>query len=427
LVAEIERLTKARKEAAKAGDEARYQELTEELKLARQAMTKLRQEQQIARIAWMQQAQTAQQLGANIRTVTEGVMNFGEAVENGTVNLTGMVSAVMSMSIAIKAGLGPLGWALLAVEALSMAWNSYAKSQKKAEEAEKKKQERIVNLTTAYHEAAAEVEKFKNAEARQSELKDLLSIYDDINARLRERNDLQEKSLRMIQAELAMQAKEDEQASVFARNDIMRAYWRGEIDEEERDSRLDSLKITQARNKQRQTAQLGKAKVSAAKNKVSAAYSAREAAGIELGAILGDGQIYNHSPEEMAKRAAAYNEALQYIQDAQSEYNSKMAELRFHDENYTLDWAPAEYVLEKMECTPDDSYGYFIELTAIKIATELISVDTEKNENGHSAAAVYRVKNSDREKFSGLIGTIPSFASDKFIITSLNAKKRTLV
>lgn len=328
LVAEIERLTRARKEAAKAGDEARYKELTEELKLARQAMTKLRQEQQIARIAWMQQAQTAQQLGANIRTVTEGMMNFGEAVENGTVNLTGMVSAVMSMSMAIKAGLGPLGWALLAVEALTLAWNSYAKSQKEAEEDEKKKQERIVNLTTAYHEAAAEVEKFKNAEARQAELNDLLSIYDDINARFRERNDLQEKSLRMIQAELAMQAKEEEQASVLARNDIMRAYWRGEIDEEERDSRLDRLKITQARNKQRQTAQLGQAKVSSAKNKVSAAYSARDAAGIELGAILGDGQIYNLSPEEMAKRAAAYNLSLQFVQGEEAVFNDRMTDMR---------------------------------------------------------------------------------------------------
>ncbi|MBQ8238888.1 MAG: hypothetical protein IJZ39_12185, partial [Oscillospiraceae bacterium] len=303
-------------------------ELTEELKLARQAMTKLRQEQQLARIAWMQQAQTAQQMGQNIRTLAEGMTGFSESVENGTVNLTGMVSAVMSLSMAIKAGLGPLGWALLAVEALSMAWNSYAKSQKEAEEAEKKKQERIVNLTKAYHEAAAEVDKFKNAEARQAELNDLLSIYDDINARFRERNDLQEKSLRMIQAELAMQAKEDEQASVLARNDIMRAYWRGEIDEEERDSRLDRLKITQARNRKRQTSQLGQAKISAAKNKVSAAYSAREAAGIEFGAILGDGKIYNFSPEEMAKRAAAYNLSLQFVQGEEAVFNDRMTDMR---------------------------------------------------------------------------------------------------
>lgn len=324
LVAEIDRLIKARKEAARAGDESKYKELTEELKLARQAMTKLRQEQQLARIAWMQQAQTAQQMGQNIRTLAEGMTGFSESVENGTVNLTGMVSAVMSLSMAIKAGLGPLGWALLAVEALSMAWNSYAKSQKEAEEAEKKKQERIVNLTKAYHEAAAEVDKFKNAEARQAELNDLLSIYDDINARFRERNDLQEKSLRMIQAELAMQAKEEEQASVLARNDIMRAYWRGEIDEEERDSRLDRLKITQARNRKHQTSQLGQAKISAAKNKVSAAYSAREAAGIELGAILDDGQIYNLSPAELNKRVAAYNLALQTMQNREN----KLAELQ---------------------------------------------------------------------------------------------------
>ena len=103
-------------------------------------------------------------------------------------------------------------------------------------------------------------------------------------------------------------------------------------------------------------------------------------------------------------------------------YNAKMAELRFYDENYIPEWAPADYVLEKMECTPGDTFGYFVELTAIKIATELISVDTEKDENGNFATALYRVKNSDIEKFSDLIGTVPAFASDKFIITGIKQK-----
>ena len=103
-------------------------------------------------------------------------------------------------------------------------------------------------------------------------------------------------------------------------------------------------------------------------------------------------------------------------------YNSKMAELRFHDETYIPDWAQDGYVLEKMECTPDDTYGYFVELTARKIVTELVALETEERENGNSVTAVYTVKNSDKEKFSNLIGTVPAFASDKFIITGLKHK-----
>lgn len=243
LVAEIDRLIKARKEAAKAGDESKYKELTEELKLARQAMTKLRQEQQLARIAWMQQAQTAQQMGQNIRTLAEGMTGFGESVENGTVNLTGMVSAVMSLSMAIKAGLGPLGWALLAVEALSTAWNSYAKSQKEAEAAEAKRQEKVEKITAAYIEAREAAEEFHKEEARSIELKNLLSYYQSLNAELEKTKELNDNIYRIESARVKLNAKEDEYELQLKRNQLERDFISGKIDEEERGARLDALNI----------------------------------------------------------------------------------------------------------------------------------------------------------------------------------------
>ena len=243
LVAEIDRLIKARKEAAKAGDESKYKELTEELRLARQAMTKLRQEQQLARIAWMQQAQTAQQMGQNIRTLAEGMTGFSESVENGTVNLTGMVSAVMSLSMAIKAGLGPLGWALLAVEALSMAWNSYAKSQKEAEAAEAKRQEKAAKITAAYIEAREAAEEFHKEEARSTELKNLLSYYQSLNAELEKTKELNDNIYRIESARVKLNAKEDEYELQLKRNRIERDFISGKIDEEERGARLDALNV----------------------------------------------------------------------------------------------------------------------------------------------------------------------------------------
>lgn len=243
LVAEIDRLIRARKEAAKAGDESKYKELTEELRLARQAMTKLRQEQQLARIAWMQQAQTAQQMGQNIRTLAEGMTGFSESVENGTVNLTGMVSAVMSLSMAIKAGLGPLGWALLAVEALSMAWNSYAKSQKEAEAAEAKRQEKAAKITAAYIEAREAAEEFHKEEARSTELKNLLSFYQSLNAELEKTKELNDNIYRIESARVKLNAKEDEYELQLKRNQIERDFISGKIDEEERGARLDALNV----------------------------------------------------------------------------------------------------------------------------------------------------------------------------------------
>lgn len=336
LTAEIARLTKERKEAAKAGDEAKYKELTEELKLARQAMTKLRQEQQLARIAWMQQAQTAQQMGQSVRTLTDGFMNFGESVENGTVNLTGMVTAVTSLSLAIKAGLGPLGWALAAVELLTTAWNMYAKSQKEAEEAEKKSQERIVKLTTAYHEAAAEAQKFKDQEARKAEINELIARYDTLNDRLRERNTLLETGLRIKQAELTMEAKEDERAITIEQHEIMRSYYRGEIDEEEMKSRLDRLKIKQAKNKKKQVARKGRldvdmanAQITQAKEELESAKQKRYETYEGSGALLGtDERLYGLDPATMKTNAAAYNEALQSMQDLEKTEKERLAKIK---------------------------------------------------------------------------------------------------
>ena len=317
LTAEIARLTKERKEAAKAGDEAKYKELTEELKLARQAMTKLRQEQQLARIAWMQQAQTAQQMGQSVRTLADGFMNFGEAVENGTVNLTGMVTAVTSLSLAIKAGLGPLGWALAAVELLTTAWNMYAKSRKAAEEEEKKSQERIVKLTTAYHDAAAEAQKFKDQEARKAEVDALIARYDELNNRLRERNTLLETGLRMKQAELMMDAKEDEQMLSIEQHEIRRAYYRGEIDEEEMQSRLDRLNIKRARNKKKQVVEKGRLEISAAEERIKLAEKRRAESYIGTGALEEvNERLYSIDPATMNKLASAYTLAQQEYQDA---------------------------------------------------------------------------------------------------------------
>lgn len=249
LIAEIQRLTKEREEAAKVKDQKLWEEKTEELKLARQALTKLRQEQQLSRIAWMQQAQTAQQMGQSVRTLADGFLNFGESIENGTVNLTGMVSAVTSLSLAIKAGLGPLGWALAAVELLTTAWNMYAKSQKEAEEAEKKRQERIVKLTTAYHEAAAAAKEFHEEEERKFVLEKTQEWYANLNKELEIARDYTNEIYRNEQARLTLLSKEDELEFTLERNKIQRDYIAGKISEEQRDEKLDELNIKKTQRK----------------------------------------------------------------------------------------------------------------------------------------------------------------------------------
>lgn len=264
LVAEIQRLTKARKDAAAAGNEYNYKEYGEQLRIARQELRKMNQEQQVNKIAFLQQAQVAQQMGANLRTLTDGVMNFGESLENGSLNLTGMASAAISLGMAIKAGLGPLGWALAAVEALTLAWNVYAKKRKEIEAAEAEQNKKAQELAAAYSEAADAVERLAAREVDLQKLNELKQAYAELNAELRTRNDLLDASLRKLSAEMAMRAKEEDFEKTLKRNEIMREFWSGRIDEEERDRRLDELNVTSAEQKRKRTMEKEQAELAAA-------------------------------------------------------------------------------------------------------------------------------------------------------------------
>lgn len=323
LIAEIQRLTKEREEAAKVKDQKLWEEKTEELKLARQAMTKLRQEQQLARIVWMQQAQTAQQLGANIRTVTEGVMNFGEAVENGTVNLTGMVSAVMSMSMAIKAGLGPLGWALLAVEALSMAWNSYAKSQKEAEEAEKKRQEKIAKVTAAYIEAREAVKDYQDQQAKKDSLNALVETLERINEQYRIGKELLDESYRIEIARRGLFEDEEQHQFTLKKNEIERLFIQGKLTDEQRAESLDALKLEQAKAKQKNVSERADLNIKTAQSEAANAEGVRNRLKWELNQLDKSGKKYATNEYSISEIFAALDLARTHKNEAYEKWRTQ--------------------------------------------------------------------------------------------------------
>ena len=298
LVEEIRRLAQARKAAAAAGNEYDYKAYGEYLKIARQELRKMNQEQQVNKIAFLQQAQVAQQMGANLRTITDGVMNFSESMENGTLNLTGMASAVISLSRAIKAGLYPLGWALAAVEALTLAWNWYAKSQQEAKKADEEREKKARDLATAFNDAAEAVNALAEKEAELGKLEDLKRAYAGLNEELRERNKLLDDSLQKLSAELAMRAKEEDFEKTLKKNAIMREFWSGAIDEEERDRRLDALNVEAAEQKRRRTMEKAQAEEKVAREKEQAELDRLGAAtGLRERLRLEESRMF--SPEEI--------------------------------------------------------------------------------------------------------------------------------
>lgn len=134
LIKELERLGKARARAAKAGDVQAFKQLEAQMTKTRAAFERMNQGLEISRLGMMGQMQVA--MGA-----MGAIQSLGNEVQSGSVSLMGMANAVYALGAAIKAGMGPVGWILMAIQGLSMAWDYYSDKQKEAAEAEKERME----------------------------------------------------------------------------------------------------------------------------------------------------------------------------------------------------------------------------------------------------------------------------------------------
>ena len=111
LVRELEHLTQARQQAAAAGDAAQYEKLTKSINNAKQALEGLNTGQSMATIATVQQAQAGMQMA-------QGLESLAKNARSGSVDMATMASQVIALGMAFKAGLGPIGWAMAALQGL---------------------------------------------------------------------------------------------------------------------------------------------------------------------------------------------------------------------------------------------------------------------------------------------------------------------
>ncbi|MBR4006301.1 hypothetical protein, partial [Fibrobacter sp.] len=227
-------------------------------------------------IMWLQEAQVAGQLAGQIKKVSEGIMGFGESLEEGTVDLAGMAEGVMSFASSIKAGLGPVGWLMLALEGLSAAINWYAKKQKEAEEAEKKRQEKIAKVTAAYIEAREAVKDYQDQQAKKDSLNALVETLERINEQYRIGKELLDESYRIEIARRGLFEDEEQHQFTLKKNEIERLFIQGRITEEEKAQALDALKIEQAKAKQKNVTERAELNVKNAETQETQATKVRD-------------------------------------------------------------------------------------------------------------------------------------------------------
>lgn len=113
LRAEVEKLSGALRKASVSGDRGAYERLAQSLQSARGALRSLTQEQNIARAAMMGQATAGMQLANQLNALAE-------SAASGQVNVASMANQVISLGMAFKAGLGPIGWVMAALQGLQL-------------------------------------------------------------------------------------------------------------------------------------------------------------------------------------------------------------------------------------------------------------------------------------------------------------------
>lgn len=124
LRAEVEKLTGALRKASESGDRGTYERLAQSLQSARGALRSLTQEQNISKAAMMGQATAGMQLANQLNALAE-------SAASGQVNVASMANQVISLGMAFKAGLGPIGWVMVALQGLQMVMQRVTEWDKK--------------------------------------------------------------------------------------------------------------------------------------------------------------------------------------------------------------------------------------------------------------------------------------------------------
>lgn len=253
LTAETLRLTEAMREAARVGNNELYEQLRRRMMAARSAQETMTRELQLAKIAGMQQVQTAQSMARSIQAAAGAVANFSENAQTGNLDVMGMVEAFVSLRTAMQAGMGPLGAALLALQGLQAVWNYFAAERNAAAEKMRELTEAAVDADKALR-AAQEALSSETSEKRR------IAAAEALTSELQRQLDLLREAERQIGAnaeaelhKIALTAQGDEQAVALQRLQLQAAYNRGDIDKFSLDEQMLRLNADAAwRGKQRQ-------------------------------------------------------------------------------------------------------------------------------------------------------------------------------
>lgn len=231
LIRTLTQLQKELKAAAEAQDVEKYRAIEQEIADTRQAFEKQNQALELNNIQLGQQAQNGMMVASTLANLREGL-------EKGTISAGDFANGIISISAAIKAGLGPIGWLMLAVQGLQAAWDAFSASNEKEAEVQEKRAEdmqRLADITTSARKA---LEDYNRTELSKKALADVKGYYKAINAELDTQIKRIDKATAAELARAAITQDEEEHTRTLKRAALGRQLAAGTITQEEYDKQL---------------------------------------------------------------------------------------------------------------------------------------------------------------------------------------------
>ncbi len=285
LIKTLQQLQKELKAAAEAQDVEQYRAVEQEIAETRSAFEKQNQVLELNNIQLGQQAQNGMMVASSLSGMAKGM-------QEGTISAGDFVSGILSISAAMKAGLGPIGWLMMAVQGLQAAWDFFSSENKKEEEVRAKRAEDMQRLAEITDNARTALEAYNRTELSKKALAAVQGSYTNINTQLERQIKNIERATQAELARLALTQDEEEHKRTMKRAQLGRQLAAGTITQEEYDRALYDMNEQAIKQGLDDDVTTAEAELKDAEAKVDAATEAYEEMAAKAGKISAERSKY---------------------------------------------------------------------------------------------------------------------------------------
>ena len=397
LIKVLDDLRKAREAASKADDAETYAKRTREFNMAREQMERTNAALNVQKMMFMQQATAVKSMGNTIEELSTKLENMGEDAEEGELDLVGMAEGTMELASQFQAGLGPVGWFMMGLQALQTVLNKTAEAEKRLAEDTKKTMEDLAAVAEANEDVSRAIQTAVEQENLESRLETLRTKYNDINTELDMRVQLLQDLQEDANHERDRMAAEEEHQRNLLRMEMERALLRGEITREDYDNKLQAFRFEVDVNAAQRDAERKRAAAEAAAEEAKAAAEAAETAKKDADAqreTRGKFTVEAESVDALVRAEETAKNKLDEVVAACSDHNKQRP-------GFSLDPATVaeRYLIDVMI----DSFGGDVKESGISDVAEWMRTKERLSErNRKLTKAYFEAKANNRQMLNGL-------------------------